>query len=302
MALRLSRKTKKLFISFALLFMLGASTVTSTLAWFAVRHMGLQETDFVSGEMGIQITSVTSYKYVYPVYPGTTMINYDSPLSEVLTSDVTGVSRESGNDYLRLNKLDTTQIYLDNNASSTISESALRPKIASQNTSLVLKVTFTAVNTENVGFSLVSVRDAADNFNYLDSTSNIQDSSLLASDFLCFESYLDPDLSSIDPGEGEDLDDLLWAHFRSLHNGAGYSSRSYFHQDANSHGTSIEVMDDVIAKNADATPVSHDLYIFIDYEPTHINPYFMEVERLRYSYHLISDFVFSLRLTSEVAS
>ena len=302
MGRRLNEKTKKMIVGLALLFMLSASAITSTLAWFAVRRMSIYETDFVSGEMGIDISEVTSYKYVYPVYSGSNLVNYDSPLSEVMTNDVTGLTRESNNEYLRLNKLDTTQIYLNNNASSSISESAIRPEIQSQNTSLVLKVEFTCVNTEDVTFSLVSKRDAADNFDYTNNANNLHDASLLASDFLCFEAYLDPDLSSVVPAQDQDYDDALWAYFRTLHAGNGYNARRYFHQDANSHGTSIEVLDGTIAKNANTTPLTHYLYIFIDYEPTHINPYFMEVERLRFSYHLISDFVFDLKMNSEVAS
>ena len=146
MTYRAKRKTKNLIASFVLLFALGLSAIATTYAWFAVTKLSLMETDFVSGEMGISVTSVTAYKYVYPVYEGTTMINYDSPSAAVQTSDVTGVTNSDNNDYLHLNKLDTMQIYLDNNASSDITETAIRPKITGQKTSLLLKIIFTAVN------------------------------------------------------------------------------------------------------------------------------------------------------------
>ncbi len=302
MTYRAKRKTKNLIISFALLFALGLSAVATTYAWFAVTRLSLTETDFVSGTMGVSITSVTSYKYVYPVFQGTTLINYDSTAAEVETEDVTDYTSADESDFLSLNKLDTTKIYLNNNASSVISENDMRTEIAAQNTSLLLEVSFTSVNTEDVAFTLISNRDAADSFSYGNTTDNMSDTSLLASDFLCFNAFLDEDLSGVNVGEGEDLDDAIWEHFRTLHAGTSYANRCFFHQDENSHGTKIDVLRTELVKNPDTTPVAHKLYIFVEYEPSHVNPYFINVERLRYSYHLTNDFSFTLALSSEVAS
>ena len=302
MTYRAKRKTKNLIASFVLLFALGLSAIATTYAWFAVTKLSLMETDFVSGEMGISVTSVTAYKYVYPVYEGTTMINYDSPSAAVQTSDVTGVTNSDNNDYLHLNKLDTMQIYLDNNASSDITETAIRPKITGQKTSLLLKIIFTAVNTEDVTFLLKSTRSATDNFDYSDVSNNLVDTNLLASNFVSFTGYLDPDLTGVTPGQGQTTEAATWEHFRTLHSGAGYTSRRYYHQDANSHGTDLDILNTTMTKNANTTPVSHSLYLFVDYEPTHINPYFMRVDRIRHSYHLTSDFTFTLLMSSEVAS
>lgn len=302
MTSKAKRRTKNLIVSFGLLFALGLSAVATTYAWFAVQRINLIETDFISGEMGISITSVTSYKYVYPVFEGTTMLNYDSPNAAVQTSDVTSATNSDNNDFLKLNKLDTMQIYLDNNASSSISETDIRPKIIGQKTSLLLKIIFTAVNTEDVSFLLKSTRNAADNFDYSDVSNNLVDANLLASDFVSFTGYLDPDMSGVTPAQGQTSEDATWSYFRTQHSGAGYSNRHYYHEDANSHGTDLAILNTTMTKSATTTPVSHTLYLFVDYEPTHINPYFMRVDRIRHSYHLTSDFTFTLLMSSEVAS
>ena len=302
MTSKAKRKTKNLLISFGLLFALGLSAVATTYAWFAVERINLIETDFISGQMGINVTMVTAYKYVYPVFEGTTMLNYDSPNAAVQTSDVTGATNSDNNDFLRLNKLDTMQIYLDNGASSEITETNIRPKIIGQKTSLLLKIDFTAVNTEDVSFVLKCTRDAADNFNYSDTQNNLVDSTLLSSNFVSFTGYLDHDMSGVTPSQGQTTQAAYWEHFRDLHSNAGYTNRRYFHQDANSHGTDLEVVNTTMSKNASTAPANHTLYLFVDYEPTHINPYFMRVDRIRHSYHLSSDFVFTLLMTSEVAS
>ena len=295
-----SKKAKRLIISMSLLLSLSASAITSTLAWFTVREMSIRETDFISGEMGIDIVGVTSYKYVYPKYDGTDMINYDSPSSGVLTSDVTGLSNADENDYLRLNKLDTASIYLSNGGSETISESTFKSNIKEQNTSLLLKIDFTSVNTEDVSFTLKSDRLNADEFDYSSRTSNLSNASLLASDFVSFTGFLDPDLREV-TSSGGNLDTAIWEHFRTLHEGSSYSDRRYFHMDSSSNGTSLNVLSSILGKNPTKEAANHTIYLFVEYEPTHVNPYFMMVDRLRYSYRLLSDFYFTLSLNSEVS-
>ena len=298
---RLNRTKRNLFLSLGLLFSLATAAVTTTYAWFAVRQMDVQQTEFLSGQMGIDLADVTAYKYVYPFYERTELPNYDSDQAGVSHKDVTGVTSptEQGvNDYLTLNKLDTTKIYFDNNVSTTISEPNLRTAIAAQNTSILIKANFTTVNTEDVTFTVMANRDEPDDFDYDNTTNNLADTSLPASDFLCFNAFVDPKLS-----DNIDTDAEIWEHFRTAHEGNAYENRRYFHQDENSDETSLIVREATLEKNASTTPQAHTLhtlYILIEYEPTHIAPYLMNVERLRYNYHLKSDFAFTLQLSSEV--
>lgn len=297
---RLDRTKRNLFLSLGLLFSLATAAVTTTYAWFAVRQMDIQQTEFLSGRMGINLVDATAYKFVYPVYEGTTLPNYDSDQAGVGSQDITGVTSPTAqgvNGYLTLNKLDTTQIYFDNNASTDITESNLRTAIAAQNTSILLEVHFTAVNTEDVAFTLIANRANADNFDYTNTTNNLADMSLLSSDFLCFNTFVDLELSA-----DIDTDEELWAHFRTLHGSSAYSNRRFFHQDVDSHGKNLIVHESTLEKNPSTTPVTHTAYILIEYEPTHIAPYLMNVERLRYNYHLTSDFTFTLQVSSEVNS
>lgn len=299
---KLDAAKKHLILGLGLIASLGIATISSSYAWFAVRQMDIQQTEFISGQLGINLVSATAYKWVYPVYQGTTLPNYDSLEAGVQSSNVTSVTDPvDSSGYLVLNKLDTTQIYFDNGASSSITENNLRTAIASQKTSILVEIVFAAVNTEAVGFSLLCKRSNADSFDYTNTTNNLADMNLLASDFLCFTTWLDPTLdASIDtPTE-------YWEHFRDANETtsypSSYASRKFFHQDANSHGTDLTVHASNLTKNANTTPVSHTLYLFMEYEPTHISPYFMNVERLRFNYHLANDFHFVLQLSSEVIS
>lgn len=295
---RLNRTKRNLFLSLGLLFSLATAAVTTTYAWFAVRQMDIQQTEFFSGELGINLVQATAYKYVYPVYPNTTLPNYDSLDAGVQTHNVTSVTNPlSSEGFLVLNKLDTTKIYLDNNASSEIDPSDLRDEIAKQNTSILIKIDFTTLNTESVGLSLFAKRDAPDNFDYENATNNFADTDLLASDFLCFSAFLDPN-----PSPEINTPKKIWDYFRSLYSGDDYDNRKYYHQDENSHGTDLTVHESNLAKMPSDNPVSHSLYLFMEYEPTHIASYLMNVERLRYSYHLENDFRFVLQLSSEVVS
>lgn len=298
---RFNRTKRNLFLSLGLLFSLATAAVTTTYAWFAVRQMNVQQTEFLSGQMGINLVNVTAYKYVYPFYERTELPNYDSDQAGVSHKDVTGVTSPTAqgvNGYLTLNKLDTTKIYFDNNVSTTISESDLCTAIAAQNTSVLIKATFTTVNTEDVAFTVMANRDETDDFDYDNTTNNLADMSLLASDFLCFNAFVDPELPA-----GIETDAEIWEHFRTAHEGNAYENRRYFYQDADSRGKSLIVREATLEKNASTTPQPplHTLYILIEYEPTHIAPYLMNVERLRYNYHLESDFTFTLQLSSEVA-
>ena len=295
---RLNRTKRNLFLSLGLLFSLATAAVTTTYAWFAVRQMDIQQTQFLSGQMGIDLVDVTAYKFVYPFYEGTTLPNYDSDQAGVSHKDVTGVTLPTAqgvNGYLTLNKLDTTLIYFNNNVSTDITEQKLREEIGDQKTTVLIKANFTAVNTEDVAFTVMANRTNADTFDYSNTTNNLADMSLLASDFLCFNAFVDPVLSA-----DIDTDAEIWEHFCTAHEGSAYSNRRYFHQDVNSHGTSLIVREATLEKNASTTPQAHTLYILIEYEPTHIAPYLMNVERLRYNYHLVSDFTFTLQLSSEV--
>ena len=295
---RLNRTKRNLFLSLGLLFSLATAAVTTTYAWFAVRQMDIQQTEFLSGQMGIDLVDVTAYKFVYPFYEDTTLPNYDSDQAGVSHKDVTGVTLPTAqgvNGYLTLNKLDTTLIYFNNNVSTDITELKLRQEIGLQKTTILIKANFTAVNTEDVAFTVMANRTNADDFDYSNTTNNLADMSLLASDFLCFNAFVDPDFSANNRPDAE-----IWEHFRTAHEG-NFENRRYFHQEGvDSDGTSLIVREATLEKNASTTPQDHTLYIVIEYEPTHIAPYLMNVERLRYNYHLDSDFTFTLQLSSEV--
>ena len=295
-------KTRNLILSLGLLFSLGAAAATTSYAWFAVQQLNnVEQTNFFSGQLGIEVVSATAYKYVYPTYGDTDLIDYGTDpgnVSAAVITDVTGPEDEDSNGYLTLNKLDTTSIYLNQGAASDdIELSDLCDEIKGQNCSLLFKIEFTVTKTERVGFSLLATRERNTAFSYDDTTNNLSDSAqLYASDFLSFTPFLDPDLSSLEATNVKTLDTVRWEYFRSLYYGESFGERKFFHQN-NNHGPDLTVLSTSFQKTAASR---HTLYLFAEYEPTHVKSYLMQIERLRYSYHLESDYHFVLQLSSEV--
>jgi hypothetical protein len=279
------KKKKALIIAFVGLMVSTLSFTVATFAWFTSYHP-VQTVNVDGASLKLTSTSDTVYKYVYPYYSGSTIVDYDS------AGTVTPIVPTTAKPAVEMNIFDPTYITIVLTNANHPGTAHSQSDVSLLNTNLVFAFTFSVTYSTPISLAVSAKRNAS-------FTHNPTSGAYGVSHYANFFGLSSADFASAG-GVSTDGTSIFNTVKGVAENATNLTTRSVFANDAADASLTFfnETLVDQASQPAAETTTSFTFYLNIDYQDSLCSAFY-DGSHLGKNYALTNDYTLSL-LVAEV--